>query len=161
MILVVMAVGGGMYYRCFYQTLCVVNSKIKFVDRMYKIDRQAVGKFVQENQPEKNLKTVWLWQKSDKPGFNTRVQTANKPVWVEIRTGMEGKVLSKKGAEEIRITTMGENHKYYNKLILYVNFKHEDIYDLEIGGAFARSLRWYMGSKNWPNEESSYLLRRI
>jgi hypothetical protein len=160
-LLLAVGLAGGMYYRCFQQTVCVINSKVRSGDKVYKIDRKMVREFVIQVQPERNLKTVWLWQKADQPGFHRREKAGNKPVWVEIRAGAEGKALSKKGADEVRIIVLGENHGLYHKLILSVNPQYEDIYDPEIGGAFVRSLRWHVGSKDWPNEELTGLMRRI
>lgn len=155
----VLILAGAFYYRCFGQTVCVVKSKIGFSGRMYKIDRLGVERFVQTAKPEKNLKTVYLWQKGDKEGFNRREKAVNKPLQVELRAGVEGKVLSKKGMGAVRITVLGEDKGLYHKLILYIN-PDEGVEDTEIGGAFARALRWYVGSEEWPHEEEYRLMSR-
>ena len=157
----VTALAGWVYLRCYRQMVCVINSRIKYLDQVYKIDKQLMGDFISKASPEKNLKIVVLWRRSDKPGFNRQIRVGNKPLWLEIRAGLVDKALSKVGEDEARITVLGEDHRLYNKIILFINPKHEDIYDPEIGGAVARALRWYVGSKDWPHDEEYRLIQRL
>jgi hypothetical protein len=156
------ALAGGFFWRCWAQTVCVVNGEVAISGQSYQIDKERVFEFVQKYKREDRVRQVWLWVDSGRLGFNQRRETANRPVWIETRVGQEGKALLRSPEGESIVSVRGESGWLHHRLILFYRPERmETVSAGMVNQIFKDLLKWHIWTDDWSNEDEMQLLKKI